>query len=304
MFQKPVLKALLLFVIVFFAFKEPASAQKVVITTAPTTAKIYVDGRIKGTGSFTLGIGKKSCATVEVRNEGYVSEIRTYCNKRGFEDPPKSEYIQLKLDETYAPASVSITSTPQTAKISVNGVQMGAGSLQLSVPYDECLTVEVREEGYIPESRTYCKKKGQGAPPKSDYFKMQPDESYTSSIQSDIANKELVLNVKPERTKEEAWKIVVQTILGKFDVLEMNDEKSGYLRTSWIGVTFKANTVRMRVIVKQSTEDPLSYKIKFVSENSGRSGTAFSADEQFSAFGRILKTYDGFLDELTTKLKN
>ena len=60
----------------------------------------------------------------------------------------------------------------------------------------------------------------------------------------------------------------------------------------------------MRVIVKMSTESPLSYKIKFVSENSGRSGTPFSADEQFAAFGRILKTYDGFLDEITTKLKN
>ena len=181
---------------------------------------------------------------------------------------------------------------------------MGAGSLQLTVPYGECLTVETKEEGFVPESRTYCKKKGQGVPPKSDYFKMQPDESYTSSIQSDIANKELVLNVKQDRTKDEAWRIIVATILGKFDVLEMNDEKSGYLRTSWIGVTFKANTVRMRVIVKQSTDEPLSYKIKFVSENSGRSGTAFSADEQFVAFGRILKTYDGFLDEMTTKLKN
>jgi hypothetical protein len=38
--------------------------------------------------------------------------------------------------------------------------------------------------------------------------------------------------------------------------------------------------------------------------SSGRSGTPFSADEQFTAFGRILKTYDGFLDEMTTKLKN
>lgn len=142
------------------------------------------------------------------------------------------------------------------------------------------------------------------SPPKSDYFKLQSDESYTSSIQSDIANNEIVLNIKPGRTKEEAWKTIVATVLGKFDVLEMNDEKSGYLRTSWIGVTFKANTVRMRVIIKQSTDEPLSYKIKFVSEYSGRAGTPFSADEQFAPFGRMLKKYDGFLEELTTKLKN
>lgn len=290
--------------VIVFAITLNTSAQKVNITTSPATAKIYVDGRLRGTGSYTVGVGKKNCVTVEVKEEGYMSEVRTYCNKRGYDDPPGVDYIQLKPDEALLPASISITSTPQTAKIFVNGVEMGAGAYQLSVPYNECLTVEVKEEGFVQESRTYCKRKGQGLPPKSDYFKLQPDESYTSSIQSDIANKELILNVKPDRTKDEAWKIIVATILGKFDVLEMNDEKSGYLRTSWIGVTFKANTVRMRVIVKMSTESPLSYKIKFVSENSGRSGTPFSADEQFAAFGRILKTYDGFLDEITTKLKN
>lgn len=199
---------------------------------------------------------------------------------------------------------VKITTSPQSARIYVNGVSMGAGQLVVTVPSNECVTVQIVEEGYIQETRTYCKKRGVSPPPKTDYFQLQPDESYTSSLQSDIANNEIVLNVKGDRTKSEAWKIIVTTILSKFDVLENNDEKLGYLRTSWVGATFKANTVRMRVIVKQSSEDPLSYKIKFVSENSGRSGTAFSADEQYRAFDRILKKYDGFLEELSTKLKN
>lgn len=151
---------------------------------------------------------------------------------------------------------VKITTTPQSAKIFVNGVSMGAGQLVVTVPSNECITVEIREEGFVPEVRTYCKKRG------------------------------------------------VTTILSKFDVLENNDEKLGYLRTSWVGVTFKTNTVRMRVIIKQSSEDPLSYKIKFVSEYSGRAGTAFNADEQYRSFDRILKKYDGFLEEMSTKLKN
>lgn len=198
----------------------------------------------------------------------------------------------------------TITTTPQTAKIYVNGVAMGSGKLIVTIPSKECVTVEIKEEGFIGEVRTYCRKKGVSDPPKSDYFQLQPDESYTSSLQSDIANNEIVLNVKPGRTKDEAWRIVVATVLGKFDVLENNDEKSGYLRTSWVGTTFKTNTVRMRVIVKMANEDPLSYKIKFISENSGRSGTAFNADEQYHPFNRILKKYDGFLEELSTKLKN
>lgn len=304
MIQKSALKAMIFILIIAFALVENAYAQRITINTSPATAKIYVDGRLRGSGSYVVGVGKKNCVTVEVKQDGYLTEVRTYCNKRGYDEPPKVDYIQLKPDETFSPASVAVTTSPQTAKIYVNGVEMGAGSYQLSVPYNECLTVEVKQEGYVTESRTYCKRAGLGQLPKSDYYKMQPDESYTSSIQSDIANKELILNVKTDRTKEEAWKIIVATILGKFDVLEMNDEKSGYLRTAWIGRTYAANTIRMRVIIKMSSEDPLAYKIKFISEHSRKPRTPYGADEEYQAFDRILKTYDGFLDEIITKLKN
>jgi len=199
---------------------------------------------------------------------------------------------------------ITITTSPQTARIYVNGVKMGAGSLVVTVPGNQCVTVEVREDGFLSEERTYCKKRGVTPPPKNDYIQLDADESFTSSVQSEFANIDITLDVKKDKTKSEAWRTIVSTILGKFDVLEMNDEKSGYLRTNWIGVTYKRNTLRMRVIVKQTGDDPLQYKMKFITEISNRSGTPFTADEQFQPFGRILKKYDGFLDEMQTKLKN
>lgn len=199
---------------------------------------------------------------------------------------------------------VTITTNPQSAKIYVNGVKMGAGSLVVTIPSNQCVTVQVTEDGFLFEERTYCKKRGVTPPPKNDYIQLDVDDSYTSSVQSEYANIDISLDVRKDRTKAEAWKIIVATILGKFDVLEMNDEKSGYLRTNWIGVTYKRNTVRMRLIVKQASEEPLQYKMKFITEISPRSGTSFTADEQFSPFGRILKKFDGFHDEMTTKLKN
>jgi len=213
-------------------------------------------------------------------------------------------FIFFLSGNTALSQKVTITTSPQSAKIYVNGVPMGSGKLVVTVPSKECVTVEVRDDGYLTEERTYCKKRGVTAPPKSDYFQLDTDESYTSSIQSDIANKEGIYAVKKERTRDEAWKIIVTTVLSNFDVLESNDEKSGYLRTNWLGQSFKRNTVRMRLIIKLNSEDPLTYKIKFVSEYSGRNGTPFSADEQYGPFSRILKKYDGFLEELATKLKN
>lgn len=203
-----------------------------------------------------------------------------------------------------AAEKVTITTSPQTARVYVNGVQMGTGKVEIKVSKNDCLTVEVKQEGYIGESRTYCVKKGMADPPSTDYIQLQEDESYTSSIESNIANTEIQVNVNATKSREDAWKQVVGTVLDKFDVLENSDEKAGYLRTSWVGMSFKANTVRIRMIVKQSSEKPLVYKVKFVSEASGRSSTAYNADEQFRPYNRILKKYDGFLDELVTRLKN
>ena len=203
-----------------------------------------------------------------------------------------------------ASEKVTVTSSPQTARIYVDGIQMGTGKVVVKVAKGACVMIEVRLEGYIQETRTYCNKKGVTDPPSSDYIQLQEDESYTSSIESNIANTEIQINVNSSKSKEEAWKEIVSVVLEKFDVLENSDEKSGYLRTSWVGMSFKSNTIRIRFIVKQSSESPLVYRVKFVSEASGKSATPYNADEQYRPFNRILKKYDGFLDELTTKLKN
>ena len=204
----------------------------------------------------------------------------------------------------FSSEKISVTTSPQTARIYVDGIQMGTGKVIVKVVKGACVTVEVKMEGYVQETRTYCDKKGVTDPPSSDYIQLQEDESYTSSIESNIANTEVQINVKSSKSKEEAWKEILNTVLGKFDVLENSDEKAGYLRTSWVGMSFRSNTIRIRFIVKQSSDAPLSYRVKFVSEASGKSGTPYNADEQYKPFNRILKKYDGFLDELMTRLKN
>ena len=205
-----------------------------------------------------------------------------------------------------APIRVKVTTTPQTAKIFLNGVLTGTGKVVVTVPKGSCVTVEVRLEGYIQETRNFCYQAGMTRPPKSEYVKLQPDESYTSSVQSNIANNEILLSVNKGKSREDAWKTVVQTVLTKFDVLESNDEKAGYLRTAWVGAVFPAsnNTIRTRVIVKLASDDPLAYKIKFISEESGKAATPFGADELYRPFPRILKQYDGMIEELSTRLAN
>jgi len=208
------------------------------------------------------------------------------------------------FNKAAASEKVSVTTYPQTAVIFVDGVQVGTGSAVVKIGKGACVTVEVKLDGFLPETRFYCDKKGMSDPPSSEYVQLKEDESFTASLASDFANNEVQLNVNPAKTKEDAWKIIVATVLEKFDVLENSDEKSGYLRTSWVGTSVKTNTIRTRFIVKLSSESPLTFRVKFVSEQSGRPSTPYSADEQYKPFNRIVKQYDGFVDELITKLKN
>jgi len=91
---------------------------------------------------------------------------------------------------------------------------------------------------------------------------MKRDDAYDASIQTDIAN----IDIELKTTKEEAdaWKLISMIITSYFDVIEVTDRETGYLRTSWVIQTFKQNTIRTRMIVKLGDTDPLTYKIKLV----------------------------------------
>jgi hypothetical protein len=118
-------------------------------------------------------------------------------------------------------------------------------------------------------------------------------------------NNDIQLTVKATKTREEAWRMIVSTVLNRFEELDLNDERAGYLRTSWISNPFDNNTVRIKIIIRQTSDDPLAYKIKFFSEESGKAGTPVNnADGLYKPFNRMLKKYDGFIEELMTKLKN
>lgn len=212
--------------------------------------------------------------------------------------------LLLLIPFTGMAGRTTITASPQNARIFVNGVMMGLGKVQVNVPKNECLTIEVKLEGYLSDIRTFCNKKGTKHPPKNEYIQLQADEVITSTTPVDDANNETRISVKTTKTREEAWKQVLSIVLSKFDVLESNDEKAGYLRTAWVGTSFKSNTLRVRLIIKQVSEDPLVYIVKLTTEESGKPGTPFNADEQFHPFKRLLKRYDGFLEELTTRLRN
>ncbi|MGB0165319.1 MAG: hypothetical protein ACPF8V_00560, partial [Luteibaculum sp.] len=131
-------------------------------------------------------------------------------------------------------------------------------------------------------------------------IKMQEDDAFIASVSSDIANVDI--NITTDLEEKEAWRLMSQIITTYFDIIEITDRETGYLRTAWTVQSFKQNTIRTRLIVKLGSTDPLTYRVKVVSEQSNEAATSAKSDERFSAWDRILRKYEGSIGELQSRL--
>lgn len=197
---------------------------------------------------------------------------------------------------------VQVGSSEADAEIYLNGKLVGKGSAVITVPKNDCVTVIAKKIGFLTERIEFCNKKKMTAPPKTYYIEMKRDDAYDASIQTDIANIDIELKCN-SMEKDKAWKLINQIVLSYIDVIEMTDKETGYLRTSWSLKTFRQNTVRTRMIVKESSSDPLTFKVKLVSEASGIPMTSVKSDELYKEWDRVLRSYSNVISEFQARVK-
>lgn len=192
------------------------------------------------------------------------------------------------------------TSEPD-AQIYIDGKLMGSGQVEVIVLSNSCVTVRAEKVGFLTLTINFCNKKGSAVPPKSYYAQMTRDDAYDASVQTDIAN--IDIEIKTSKEELQAWKLLSQIITSYFDVIEVTDRETGYLRTSWVVQSFQQNTIRSRVIVKLGNSDPLVYKVKLVSEESRMPGTSVKSDELFREWDRVLRKFENIQEELRSRLQ-
>jgi hypothetical protein len=197
---------------------------------------------------------------------------------------------------------VQIGASESDAEIYLNGRLVGKGSVEIVVPGDGCVTVITRKIGFLEDKIEFCNKKGYSKPPKSHYVEMARDDSYDASVQTDIANVDIELIVD-NMDKDRAWKLINQIVLSYIDVIEMTDKETGYLRTAWSLKTFKQNTIRTRIIIKESSSEPLVFKAKLISEASGHALTSVKSDELYKEWDRVLRSYSDVISEFQARVK-
>ncbi|HKG07682.1 MAG TPA: hypothetical protein VKB19_14525 [Pedobacter sp.] len=200
--------------------------------------------------------------------------------------------------------TVQISASESDAKIIVDGQTLGTGNAKIKVPKNSCVNVKVQKAGFLRYEQTFCYKKGMAEPPKKQFFDMKKDDAEEASIKTDQANIDFSIEINKSQDPSEVWKRANQIVTDYFDAIEVADKETSYLRTSWSIQSFQQNTIRTRLIIKLSKSEPLTYKVKLVSEYSGLPLTSVKADEQFHDWDRVLRKYQNVISDFTTRLGN
>lgn len=203
-------------------------------------------------------------------------------------------------DPVFADEKLKISVSEQDAVIFVDGKPSGS-SAEIKIDKGSCVTVKVVKTGFLTETLSFCDKKNAASIPKSVFIDMKRDDSYDASTKIDFANNDI--DVRTSKPEADAWRLMNQIITSQFDIIEITDRETGYLRTAWAVQTFKGNTIRTRIVVKLGSNDPLYYKIKLMSEQSGEAGTSPKADEKFVEWDRVLRKYENVINEIQTRIK-
>ncbi len=263
---------------------------------------IYIDGKKVSEGHAEIVIKEGNCVVVKVVKEGFVAKEKTYCNKSGSPEPPASEQIKM-IDREVA------IRAPEGAVIRVNGKEVGTSEYTLKLVRGSEAKIEVEKKGYVSYMTTLYNEDTEVAPPPFIALtegspEFPEDESFTSSTESDLANRDFVLSTPDGMAEEDAWRIVAQIVQTYYDELEQIDRETGYLRTAWVYKSYPNRTVRTRVIVKINNREPLKYSIKISSEeNSDRTKLDSRDDDDYKPWDRVLNQYKEIISEMQSRLK-
>ncbi len=192
---------------------------------------------------------------------------------------------------------ITITTTAG-ASITVDGKLVGTTQTKIIVPGQGTVKVKVEKVGYITQERNYTNTK-QFDLPNTDFIDLEKDDAWDSSSTTDMANRDI--DVKTSLTEDEAWKLLSRVVTDRFDVIEVTDKTTGYMRTAWVVKKFKAATVRTRLIIKAGSDKTLSYKVKLVSEI-GAPDASSRQDEDFREWDRLLRGFENVVPELQSRL--
>ena len=267
-----------------------------VVNARPAKTKITADGEPKGENFAEIRLPMNACVEVEATAEGFVGKSEVFCNQERMDPPPRNHSFAL------TDRKVVVRTVPQTASILLSGRTVGIDEYTVVVPDSECVEVRVENSGFVSQNRSYCNQ-GSVQLPNIDVIELSEDEAFVGSQASDQANTNITIEVGEQRTFDDAWKIMSLIVLNAFDILEITDKETGYLRTAWAVERFEQATVRTRTIVKQGDISPVKFVVQIDSEYSDDPEVSVNCDRCFRQWDRLLYQYEDIINEMIFRLR-
>jgi hypothetical protein len=127
---------------------------------------------------------------------------------------------------------VIITCSEQTAKIYANMEFVGNSGCKVLVKHYMVTNIRIELPGFQTINRELFNDKDHPKLEKSYHFTLFKDEKWDASVSSNVANENISL--KSNLSEDKAWKVISEVITNYFDILEVSDKSTGYIRTSYL----------------------------------------------------------------------
>lgn len=261
--------------------------KQVSVSSEPNTATIFVDGREMGKGVANFTINKFETKTVKVEQDGY----DTYITQIGFNDQSDINMsYNLSLEQNRREINV-LVDIP-AAQFLVNGVEIakGANSAKFDVHKGKDVKLTIRAEGYHEFEKNISFYHTESLYNLTSELK--EDEMFKQSIPgADIANKDIIIHVNKNMTRDDAIQNLSYYLDDAFGELTERDNITGYYCTIWVVKPFGNRSVRTRASIKEipnSGDGELKFKLKIRSEITDK---ADPSDQDYREWNRVLRIF-------------
>ena len=140
-----------LILIIFFSSLEVfARDKKVRFSTSEPDAKIWVEGKMLGTGQVDVTVPAYACITISVEKTGFLKGIIEICNKPGFTPPPKIYQYKMEKDDAYESSEATdVANVDIELKVKKNQDEAWRLLTQIITSYVDAIEITDKETGYL-----------------------------------------------------------------------------------------------------------------------------------------------------------
>jgi hypothetical protein len=194
----------------------------------------------------------------------------------------------------------TIMSDPPGAMVTVNDDKAGVTPVKYDFDFSKHVRYDVvlQKDGFIPAEQVVFSDTV-AARDTVLQFAMARDPSWDDTVESEIANTFLRIQINPQFAKDTVWQRIFDSVTTRYPSVAQMDKDAGYIKTAPIFKTYHANgqefTIRTSFVATIASPDPLVYKFEIVSERS-------SGNDVWTPWHRIFSDDQKLVNEMQDRL--